>query len=137
MRQSLKHYAFENAAVCLVGVEATREVLEPIFVDRERELLILAMCDDNLRLIRLLGLPGSDAQVTIPLPKIMRQVVESSCTGVVLAHNHTSSVLLPSQADLAFTKRVCIAAESMDITILDHLIFNCGPPFSFRQQGLL
>lgn len=133
----MKHYAFQTAAIHLAGVDATREFLEPIFVDRERELLVIALCEDNLRLSRLLSIPGSDADVSVPLPKIIRMAVRSGCTGLVLAHNHPSGELRPSQKDLELTKRLALAAESVDITILDHLIFNCGPPFSFRRQGLL
>ena len=133
----MKHYAFENAAVRLAGMDATREFLEPIFVHREQELLVIAMCDDNLRLARLLSIPGDDAQVTVPLPKVMRMAVKSGCSGLVVAHNHPSGELRPSKGDLAFTKRLSVATESVDITILDHLIFNCGKPFSFRRQGLL
>jgi DNA repair protein RadC len=87
--------------------------------------------------VRLLSIPGSEAHVSVPLPKVMRIAVKSGCTGVVLAHNHPSGELRPSQADLALTKRLCVATESVDIAILDHLIFNGGPPFSFRRQGLL
>jgi hypothetical protein len=54
----LKHYAFENAAVRLAGLAATREFLEPMFVHRDQELLIIAMCDDDLRLVRLVSIPG-------------------------------------------------------------------------------
>ena len=137
MGQSLKHYAFENAAVRLAGVDATREFLEPMFADRDRELLLVALCDDNLRLVRLLSLPGTEAEVKAPLPKIMRLAVKSGCTGIVVAHNHPSGELRPSDRDLAFTRRLSIAVQSVDITILDHLIFNCAPAFSFRRQGLL
>jgi DNA repair protein RadC len=133
----LKHYAFENAAVRLAGVDATREFLEPMFFHRDQELLVVAMCDDNLRLVRLLSIPGSEDEVTVPFAKVMRLAVKSQCTGIVLAHNHPSGELRPSKADLALTRRLAVTAESVDITILDHLIFNCGPAFSFRRQGLL
>ncbi len=133
----MKHYAFENAAVRLAGVDATREFLEPIFVHRETELLVAAMCDDNLRLIRLASIPGDEVQVTIPLPKLMRMAVTNRCTGIVIAHNHPSGELRPSKRDLAFTKRLRLAAESVGITLIDHLIFNGSPVFSFRRQGLL
>ena len=105
--------------------------------DRNRELLIVAMCDDSLRLVQLLSIPGDEAQVSIPLQKVMRLTVTSGCSGIVLAHNHLSGELRPSKNDLALTKRLAIATESVDIQILDHLIFSSGPPFSFRQHGLL
>jgi DNA repair protein RadC len=133
----LKHYVFENAAVQLAGIDATREFLEPMFAHRDREVLVVGMCDDNLRLVRLLSFLGTEDEIKVPVPRIMRQAVASGCTGVVFAHNHPSGELRPSPTDLRFTKRISIAAESVGITILDHLIFNCGPAFSFRRQGLL
>ena len=133
----MKHYVFENAAVQLAGVDATREYFEPMFGHRDREILVVGMCDDNLRLVRLLSFPGSQDEVKVPFPKLMRQAIESACTGVVLAHNHPSGILRPSPTDLRLTQRLQIAAESVDIMILDHLIFTSGPPFSFRRQGLL
>lgn len=133
----MKHFFFDDAAVRLAGLDASREYLEPIFVDRDRELLVIALCDDNLRLVRLLSVPGTNAYTSVHLPKIMRFAVESGCTGMVLAHNHPSGELRPSQADLLITKRFSLAGEAVDITLLDHLIFNCRPAFSFRQQGLL
>lgn len=133
----MKHYVFENAAVRLAGFEATREFLEPIFFHRDRELLVVAMCDDNLRLVRLLSFPGNESFVSVSTPKVMRLAVNCGCTGIVLAHNHPSGELRPSQADLALTRRLAVATDSVDIAILDHLIFNCEPAFSFRRQGLL
>jgi DNA repair protein RadC len=133
----LKHYAFKNAAVRLAGVDATREFLEPMFADRDRELLLVALCDDNLQLVRLLSFPGTEAEVKVPLPQVMRLAIKSDCTGIVVAHNHPSGELRPSNRDLAFTKRLSVVAESADIAILDHLIFNCAAAFSFRRQGLL
>ena len=92
---------------------------------------------DTLRLVRMLSIPGDEAQVIVPLPDVMHLAVKNKCTGIVLAHNHPSGELRPSKSDLELTKRFCLAAQMVSITVLDHLIFNGAPPFSFRRQGLL
>lgn len=134
----LKHWAFKRTAIRLSGLESTRELLEPLFFNRNHELFVIAMCDDNLNLIGLLGIPGMVDRTVISLRKALRVAVASECTGLVLAHNHPSGQLRPSQTDLKMTQRFAVATESLDIQILDHLIFNqqC-PPFSFRQHGLV
>ena len=133
----VKHYTFENAAVCLAGVDAAREFLEPILVERDRELLVVALCDKDVRLLQLLTFPGSDTHVRVCVSDVMRRAVEIECSGIILAHNHPSGDQSPSSDDLRLTRQIGIAGEALDVTILDHMIFNCRPVFSFRSAGLL
>jgi DNA repair protein RadC len=134
----LKHYAFDSAAVELAGSPAARQFFAPIFTDRRHELLIVALCDDQLRLLQLISVPGTEAYVHFSLVEIMRQAVcRADCASVVLAHNHPSGDTRPSAHDLAVTRRLTLAAEMLDISVLDHLIFNGGPVFSFREKGHL
>ena len=133
----MKHYKCENTAVRLAGTTATREFLEPIFTDRNRELLVVALCDEEVRLMQLLTFPGEAGYVSVSLADIMRRTACSDCVGFIVAHNHPSRDTSPSRADIAFTQRLAIAAEAMDMTFLDHIIFNGGPALSFREQGHL
>lgn len=133
----MKHYTFEDAAVRVVGVDAAREFFQPIFLDRDRELLVVALCDDALRLIELMSIPGQEAFVNFSLSKLVKCAVESDCTGVILAHNHPSGDCEPSSEDREFTKRVLLIAEALGIALLDHLIFSADSFFSFRQRGFI
>ncbi len=133
----MKHYTFENAAVELAGADATREFLEPIFNERSVEILVVALCDEKVRLIQLLSVAGALDEVAIPLVRIMREAVLTVCAGLIVAHNHPSGDTWPSAADISLTKRLALATESLDIALLDHLIFANGPPFSFRRAGLI
>lgn len=133
----LRHYAFENAAIKLGGTAAACEFLELIFLERERELLVVAFVDDEIRLLELLINPGTRHEVVAPLSGIIRRAVVSECTGIILAHNHPSRDSRPSDDDLEFTRKVSLTADSVDITLLDHLIFNHGPVLSFRHSGLI
>jgi DNA repair protein RadC len=133
----LKHYTFEDAAVRVAGCSAAREFLQPIFVDRDRELLVVGLCDDALRLTKLMTIPGQEAFVSFSVATFAKDAVGSECTGFIMAHNHPSGDCRPSWEDRQLTKRVLLVAEALDITFLDHLIFSGDSFFSFRERGLI
>lgn len=133
----MRHYTFDNATVRLAGTTAAREFFQPIFIERDRELLLVALCDEEVRLMQLLSLPGQEAYVQFSLPRIMRQAVCSRCAGVILAHNHPSGDTRPSRQDKSITDRVSLAADALGIILLDHIIFDGSPAFSFRERGLI
>lgn len=70
-----------------------------------------------------------------------RRVVESAlrreAAALVLAHNHPSGDVQPSEHDKVITRAVVLAAETVDLRILDHLIVSQQDTFSFRKAGLL
>jgi DNA repair protein RadC len=75
---------------------------------------------------------------TIVDPKLVfRRVFEHSACSVILAHNHPSGTLRPSDADISLTKKLTQAADSLDVQVLDHLIVTERGYFSFADEGLL
>jgi DNA repair protein RadC len=54
-----------------------------------------------------------------------------------LAHNHPSGGLKPSKADKMVTQKLKIAAETLDIKVLDHLIITQQDYFSFADNIIL
>jgi hypothetical protein len=55
--------------------------------------------------------------------------------GVIVAHNHPSGSLRPSEADRKVTARMREALRSFDITLLDHLIITATDYYSFADEG--
>lgn len=70
-----------------------------------------------------------------------RRVVEAAlkrgAAALVLAHNHPSGQLAPSDSDKMLTRALVLAAETVNLRILDHLIVSSDNVFSFRKAGLL
>ena len=65
-------------------------------------------------------------------------ILKSLTTSVILAHNHPSGTLSPSEADKILTEKIKNAAQLFDIKVLDHLIITPdGDFFSFADEGLL
>ncbi len=55
---------------------------------------------------------------------ILQYAIKSNASAVILAHNHPSGNLNPSDADLRITERVKEALKLVDIELLDHLILT-------------
>jgi DNA repair protein RadC len=75
---------------------------------------------------------------TVVDPRIVcRWAVEAEASGVVIAHNHPSGQLVPSEQDLQITKKLKEALRVFDISLLDHLIIGHQNYLSFSDEGLL
>ncbi|MGB3801649.1 MAG: DNA repair protein RadC [Lewinella sp.] len=70
--------------------------------------------------------------------KIFRTALQhGSVTSLVLAHNHPSGQNHPSAADIRLTTKLCRAARSLDLHILDHIIVAGHRYYSFADNQLL
>lgn len=56
---------------------------------------------------------------------------------IVIAHNHPSGSIEPSQDDKDITARLVKAGQLLGIRLLDHLIFTDERYYSFREHGLI
>jgi DNA repair protein RadC len=75
---------------------------------------------------------------TIADPKIIFNIaIENHAASLILAHNHPSGNLKPSQADLDLTRKLRSAGRFLDIPILDHLIITDNGFLSFADEGIL
>ncbi len=69
---------------------------------------------------------------------IFRQVLTySRATGIILAHNHPSGNLQPSQADINLTKKIKEAGRVLDINVLDHIIIGANDYYSFLDEDMM
>lgn len=68
---------------------------------------------------------------------ILKNVLDKKGTSLIIAHNHPSGNLSPSEADRSITKKIGEAAKTMDIHLLDHLILTASSYFSFADEGIL
>lgn len=75
---------------------------------------------------------------TVADPKIIyKSALDSLASGIILAHNHPSGNLTPSQADIDLTKKLREAGKMLEIQVLDHIIVAGQKYFSFADEGML
>jgi DNA repair protein RadC len=74
---------------------------------------------------------------TIVDPKIVfKAAVNHGASGIILAHNHPSGAVKPSEQDIRLTKKLREGAHILDIALLDHIIVGANTYFSFADEGL-
>lgn len=79
------------------------------------------------------GLTGTIADVRL----ILSVALKTLASGLILAHNHPSGNLTPSDSDLGLTLKIKKAAKLMDIELLDHIIMTNNGYFSFVDEGII
>ncbi len=79
------------------------------------------------------GISGSTVDARI----LFKLALENFATGIILAHNHPTGDVQPSQTDLKMTRELTNAAQMLDMKILDHLIISQNHYFSFADEQLL
>lgn len=112
------------------------EVLQPLIGDLSHEefwVLYLSASNKVLahRCISKGGITGTMADTRM----IFKEALHLNSTAMILAHNHPSGNLMPSQADKNLTKSLIRAGELMEIRVMDHLIVTEHQYFSFADEG--
>lgn len=73
---------------------------------------------------------------TVADPKlIFAAAIKTNTCGIIMAHNHPSGNLRPSQADIDLTKKMKEGGKLLEIQILDHLILTTEGYYSFADEG--
>ena len=93
--------------------------------------------DNRNQLIAMETLKNGTVNQTIVFPrKIVERALYHNAVGVLIAHNHPSGSLEPSQEDQEVTKDIREALKTVDITLLDHIIIGGNEFFSFRENQI-
>ena len=69
--------------------------------------------------------------------RIVEGALRRGAAALVLAHNHPNGNVQPSNRDKLITRAIVLAADTIDLRVLDHLIVSPETTFSFRAAGLL
>lgn len=79
------------------------------------------------------GISGTVVDVRL----ICKAAIEKGASGIVIAHNHPSGQIIPSEQDKAITKKIKEALKFMEISLLDHIIIGDKKYLSFSDEGLM
>lgn len=75
---------------------------------------------------------------TVADPRIIfTTALKAAACNIILAHNHPSGSLKPSQADLQLTRKIKEGGQLLDIRVLDHLIITREAYYSFADEGTM
>lgn len=80
---------------------------------------------------------GQVDRVVVSLSDVFRPLVREGMAAVIVAHNHPSGELSPSEADEHLTLQLAQTATLLSIPLLDHVIVSRTGYYSFADHGLL
>jgi DNA repair protein RadC len=80
---------------------------------------------------------GGVSGTVVDVRLICKMAVENAASGVVIAHNHPSGQIVPSEQDKSITRKLKEALKLFDISLLDHVIIGDQKYFSFSDDGLI
>jgi len=80
---------------------------------------------------------GSVDSVQIDMRVIFNAALKNHASRIIIAHNHPSQRVNPSQADLELTASIANAGKLLNIPLIDHVIVSFSGAFSFRENRLL
>lgn len=110
--------------------------LVPFFFGAQEERVYLLSMDAKCKALdcRLL-FTGSINTVGVSVRRIVEEALRQKATSVVLAHNHTSGIALPSREDEETTRIVRDALDIVGILLVDHIVVADGDFVSMAASG--
>lgn len=116
------------------------DILRPFFqpLMEHHEAFYILLLNRAHRVLGVMKISEGGLSGTVVDQRIIFQcALLSHAQSIVLAHNHPSGTLRPSEADKRLTQKVVKSGLMMDIPILDHLIFTEESYYSFADEGLM
>lgn len=78
---------------------------------------------------------GGIASSLVDVKMLMRYVLGTLATSVIVAHNHPSGSVEPSVEDICITEKITTALSFFDIKLFDHIIIGNDSFYSLREKG--
>lgn len=80
---------------------------------------------------------GGKTGTVIDIRLILKQALYDEASAIILAHNHPSGNINPSEQDKNITHKLKNSAQLLDISLLDHIIVTQTEYYSFADEGTL
>lgn len=113
-------------------------LLRPFFEKEDQEVFVV-MCLDVQRQVRSVSeiARGLRDRVEVGVPDVLRIVLIEGASYIVVAHNHPSGRVDPSESDLELTASIVEASSAVHVDFMDHIIIAAGGYYSFAEKGHL
>jgi DNA repair protein RadC len=122
-------------------ISSSKDVFEyfsSIMGDLNYEMFYIVLLNRANSVIRGIQISEGGISGTVADPKkIFKLALDHNATSIILCHNHPSGNVKPSQDDIALTKKIKKAGETMDISVLDHIILGDEKYYSFADEGIM
>ena len=114
------------------------DFLMPYFFGATEEMVYLLSLDAKCKVLGCTKLfTGTINSTSLSTRSVVECALRTKATSVVLAHNHTSGIAVPSQEDLRTTETVSHALELMGVLLADHIVVADDDYVSMLDSGFI
>lgn len=114
------------------------DILIPLLNDLHHEKFAILCLGRNNKLLHIEFVSSGGVPGTVVDPKMIFKIALQHLTSnLIIAHNHPSGNLNPSNADRKITEKIKAGAKLLEITLADHIIIADSKYFSFADNGML
>jgi DNA repair protein RadC len=115
-----------------------KQVFNPNTIACQEEFIVLYLNNANIPLGTYKAGKGGITGTVADVRLILGTALKALATGMIIAHNHPSGTLKPSDQDKSLTKKLKEACSIMDIALLDHVIISPYEGYySFADEGMI
>ena len=116
--------------------QTVRHFLQLHLAAKSHEVFAVLFLDSQNQLIAMEELfRGTLTQTSVYPREVVIRALHHHCAAVVLAHNHPSGNIQPSQSDIQLTQHLKSALALVDVRVLDHFIVAPGAALSLAEEG--
>ena len=131
----------KDSKIQVDGAEEVSKVFQDILTledhigqEKEHYYVMHLNIKNQILMVELVTVGTVSSSLVHPRETFRRAVLAGS-TSIIIAHNHPSGDVEPSDEDTKVTKLMFEAGQLLGITMLDHIIFTQDSCFSFRNNG--
>lgn len=121
----------------ITSSKAVFEIMQPIIGELpHEEFWVLYLNNSNKVIYKSQLSKGGITGTIVDVRLIFKTVFEHNATAIILTHNHPSGKLMASEQDIQVTKKIKLAAQQLDVNLLDHIIVTENGFYSFNDEGI-
>ncbi len=114
------------------------DYLVPFFFGSVQEEVYMLGLDAKCKLLGCIKLSsGSINSAGLSIRKVVESALSMKASSVVLAHNHTSGIAVPSQEDIRTTRSIAHALDLVGVYLADHVVVADEDYVSMAESGLM
>lgn len=132
----IKNNSFDK--IKITKSQTAFELLKGIFQDlKHEEFYVIYLNNSHIVLDKKCISKGGITATVADGRIIFKEAILLNSTSIILAHNHPSGNVQPSDSDINLTKNLKEFGKCVDIKILDHIIVADNLYFSFVDNGMI
>ena len=124
-----------------ISIKSSKNVadyLMPLMRDLKNETFQLLLLDKRNCIIDTKKMSNGNIDNVRPsIRDILVFALNYKASAIIVAHNHPSGNVEPSNADKDLTKNIILSATAMELRLFDHIIIGENKYFSFADEGLI